>query len=213
MRTVFMRPEKLGILLIISGPSGAGKSSICADIRKGIPEMHFSVSCTTRPPRAGEKHGSDYFFISKEEFKNKIKSGDFLEYAKVHSNYYGTLKSEVLSKIKNGVDVLLDIDVQGAVKIKKSASGDKLLAKAIETVFIGPPSFSELERRLRSRATENDKLVRERLQDAKKEMKYWNKYDFLIINKQLPKTIQDTLNLIDILHKKTIRLKGSGFYE
>lgn len=208
-----MRPEKLGILLIVSGPSGAGKSTICAELRRHYPDLHFSVSCTTRLPRPGEKDGEDYYFVSEQDFRKKIKRNAFLEYAKVHSNFYGTLKSEVIPKLKNGIDVLLDVDVQGAMKIKKQSENDNLLKKCIELVFIGPPSFDELERRLRTRATENEKIIEKRLNNAKNELKYWNEYDYLIINKELKKAESDMEILIDMLHKKTCRLKDSGFYE
>jgi guanylate kinase len=207
-----MRPGKLGILLVVSGPSGAGKSSICKVVRKKNLKLHFSVSCTTRAPRRGEKHGKDYFFVEEDEFRKRIKRDEFLEYAKVHSNYYGTLKGEVIDKIKSGVDVLLDVDVQGAMQIKRNARKDNLLAKCLETVFIGPPSFVELEKRLRSRATESEKLIRERLAHAKKELDFWREYDYLIINKELKKAITDMLILVDVMHKKTCRLRDSGFY-
>jgi guanylate kinase len=208
-----MRPKKLGVLLIVSGPSGAGKSSICKLIRRKIPGLYFSVSCTTRKPRPGEKNGVDYFYLTKKEFVDRISVGGFLEYAKVHSNYYGTLKSEVVERIKKGVDVLLDIDVKGTSKIKKLVSKDSLLSKCVETVFIGPPSFAELKKRLRSRATESETIIRERLDDAKDELGHWRKYDYLIINKTLEKAVSDMIHLLDIAHKKTIRLKDSGFYE
>jgi len=208
-----MRPEKFGVLMIVSGPSGTGKSTICKELLKIYPKLHFSVSCTTRAPRSGEKNGKDYFFISKEEFQKKIKQNAFLEYAKVHSNFYGTLKSEVINRLKSGIDVLLDIDVQGALQIKNKAKKDSLLKKCIEMVFIGPPSFAELERRLKSRATENEAIIEKRLNNAKKELNFWKKYDYLIINKELNKAISDISCLLDILHKKTSRLKDSGFYD
>ncbi len=208
-----MRPEKLGILLIVSGPSGAGKSTLCKELRRKRPDIHFSVSCTTRPPRPGERHGLDYFFISSDEFRRKIGQKAFLEHAKVHSNYYGTLKSEVMGRLKAGEDVLLDIDVQGAMQIRRNSRKDRLLSRCIETVFVGPPSFAELEKRLRSRATESERLIRERLDDARKELEFWNEYDYLIINKRLGEAEADMIALLDVLHKRTIRLKDSGFYE
>ncbi len=123
------------------------------------------------------------------------------------------MKSEVVERLKAGEDVLLDIDVQGAMQIRRNARKDRLLSRCMETVFVGPPSFAELEKRLRSRATESEKLIRERLDDARNELEFWDKYDYLIINKRLGEAEADMIALLDVLHKRTIRLKDSGFYE
>ncbi len=209
---MFVKPRRLGIALIVSGPSGAGKSSVCADIRRIEPDLHFSISCTTREPRPGEKDGADYFFISREDFETKVREGQFLEHAAVHGNMYGTLRSEVLGYVMKGSDVLLDIDVQGAMQIKEQARQDPVLSKCVELVFIGPPSFKELENRLRNRATEPEDVIRLRLENARKEMEFWHKYDYLIINKDLGAAVQDVHHLLDILHKRTSRLEDSGFF-
>ncbi len=206
------KPPRLGIALIVSGPSGAGKSTVCSAVRNRERTLHFSVSCTTRKPRPGEMDGVDYFFISQEDFRNRIVQGDFLEYADVHGNYYGTLKCEILKYVSSGRDVLLDIDVQGAMQIKDKTVTDETLSRCLELVFIGPPSFAELERRLRARATETEDAIIKRLEDAKSEMDFWNRYDYLIINKEIEKTVDDLHSLLDILHKSTKRLEDSGFY-
>jgi guanylate kinase len=206
------KPERTGIALIVSGPSGAGKSSVYQGLKGVMPDLHFSVSCTTRPPRGGETDGIDYHFISESDFRNKIAEGAFLEYAEVHGHLYGTLKSEITDKVAEGTDVLLDIDVQGAIQIQKYAAEDKILSKALETVFIGPPSFEELERRLRLRGTESEESLQIRLRNARKEMEMWNQYGYLIINKELDKAVEDLKIFIDVMHKSTRRLKNSGFF-
>jgi guanylate kinase len=209
---MFVKPRRLGIALIVSGPSGAGKSSVCADIKRIEPNLHFSVSCTTREPRTGERDGVDYHFISRDDFERKVRDGEFLEHAVVHGNMYGTLRSEVLNYVMKGSDVLLDIDVQGAMQIKEKAVRDPVLSKCVELVFIGPPSFKELENRLRNRATEPEEVIQLRLQNAMKEMEFWQRYDYLVINKDLASAVQDVHHLLDILHKRTSRLEDSGFF-
>ncbi len=207
-----MKPPRLGIALIVSGPSGAGKSTVCSLIRERHPEICFSVSCTTRSPRKGEVDGQDYYFLAKNEFQRKIKNNEFLEYAEVHGNFYGTLKTEILERVRAGKDVILDIDVQGAFQVKDSSRKYSLLGKCVECVFLGPPSYEELEHRLRSRATDSEEAIRKRLDDAKSELDHWRDYDYLIINKEIEQAVKDMEELIDVLHKSTKRLQDSGFY-
>lgn len=202
------KTPRLGIALIVSGPSGAGKSTVCNGLRKQKKDLYFSVSCTTRKARHGEKNGEHYYFIDKKEFESKIRANEFLEYAEVHGNYYGTLRCEVIDKIKSGTDVLLDIDVQGAMQIKNTAKNDPLLSLCAEFVFISPPDFKELERRLRSRGTETEEVIKGRLKDAKIELDFWKEYDFFLVNGDIEKTITDLRNLLDVLHKSAKRLKG-----
>ena len=207
-----MKPPRLGIALIVSGPSGAGKSTICNLMRERHPEICFSVSCTTREPRRTEVDGKDYYFIDKSEFQRRVKNNEFLEYANVHGNMYGTLKTEIIERVRAGKDVLLDIDVQGALQVKESSRKYSMLEKCSECIFLGPPSFEELERRLRSRATEKEESIRKRLDDAKAELDHWRDYDYLIINKDIEQSVKDMENLIDMLHKSTKRLEDAGFY-
>ncbi len=174
--------ERLGTIMVVSGPSGAGKSTICKKLREMVPELRFSVSCTTRNPRPGEEHGVDYYFLTREEFETRIARNEFIEYARVFDNYYGTLYSEVADRVNAGEDVFLDIDVQGAMQIKQRAAEDELLRKCAEFVFIAPPSYEELEKRLRGRGTETEDVVIKRLGQAASEMANWPKYDYLIIN-------------------------------
>lgn len=207
------KPPRLGVAIIVSGPSGAGKSTVTERLRAIRPELEFSVSCTTRPPRSEEKNGKSYFFISKDEFNRRLKNGEFLEYAEVHNNFYGTLRAEVTNRVENGRDVLLDIDVQGAMQIKQRAETDELLARCLETVFIGPPSFEELERRLRNRATESENAIRLRLANARDELAKWREYEYLIINKDVDKAVDDLNAFFDVMRKKTKRLQDSGFFQ
>ena len=198
--------KQLGIALIVSGPSGAGKSTVYKGITKFIPDIYFSISCTTRKPRLGEVDCVDYYFISIEEFKSKIAENAFIEYAEVHGNFYGTLKSEIIDKVSKGIDVLLDIDVQGAVQIKKVSDQNEILSKSVELVFIAPPSYEELEKRLRSRGTETDESLNIRLTNAKNEMNEWKNYSYYIINDKIDDTVNEMVQLINALHKSTKRM-------
>ena len=199
------KPSKYGILLIVSGPSGAGKSTVIKKLQESNKELYFSVSCITRQPRKGEVDGVDYYFVSVDDFKRKVENGEFLEHCEVHGNYYGTLMGEVVDKLKFGIDVILDIDVQGAMKIKKI--DNKVIKDCSEYIFIGPPTFDDLEKRLRGRGTETEEVIKLRLDNAKKELKYWDEYDYLLVNKKVDTTVNDLKNIIDVFHKGTKRLK------
>ncbi len=188
--------NRSGIVFVISGPSGTGKSTICNHVLKTDPRLHFSVSCTTRLPRKGEQDGKHYFFISKEEFDEHISKDNFLEYAEVHGNYYGTLHSEIDRIIKKGEDVLLDIDIQGVTNIQNKY---KPISKTVNChyIFIGPPSFLELEDRLRSRATELEDVIVQRLAAAKIELQHWCSYDSIIVNSNLDDAINNLTTIIE----------------
>lgn len=186
----------LGSIIVLSGPSGVGKSTIIKKVREKMPDLRFSVSCTTRPPRTGEKADVDYHFLSKEEFLRRRENGDFIESAEVFANYYGTLKSEVMSIAENGENVLLDIDVQGALQIMEKAKNDSMLAKEVEFIFIVPPSMAELERRLRSRATDSEEQITLRLGKAAHELSFWEKYEWLIVNDDADSAAEKLYQLI-----------------
>ncbi len=171
-----------GTLFVVSAPSGAGKSTILRRVLAGIPAAAFSVSHTTRPPRPGEEHGRDYFFVSQEEFAAMRRSGAFLEAAEVHGNWYGTSRGAVEEMLGRGVDVLLDIDVQGALQVR--AAG--LVAVF---VFIVPPSLAELERRLRGRGTDSDEVIRRRLANAREELLAASRYDHIVVNDDLDRAV------------------------
>lgn len=182
MEKVDFSKKGLGSIIVLSGPSGVGKSTIIKKVREKMPELRFSVSCTTRPMRQGEVADVDYHFLSKEEFLRRREAGDFIESADVFANCYGTLKSEVMSIAENGENVVLDIDVQGALQIMDKAKNDPILAKEVEFIFIVPPSMEELERRLRSRATDSEEQITLRLGKAAHELSFWEKYEWLIVN-------------------------------
>ncbi len=168
-----------GAILVLSGPSGAGKSTIIESASSKIGEYYFSISTTTREPREGERDGVDYYFVSKEEFEEDIKAGAFLEYATVHGNYYGTSINPVKEALKSGKLIIFDIDIQGH-RLVRAKIGD-----LVTSVFITPPTLSELERRLYSRSTDKDSIIEKRVNNAKEEIKAICEFDFVIINDEI----------------------------
>ncbi len=164
-----------GNLIVISGASGVGKSTVIAQVLGERQNIYFSVSCTTREPRPGEVDGVDYHFISRADFEERVKAGDFLEHAQYVGNYYGTSRRHVEEKREAGFDVLLDIEVQGAAQVK-SACPEAVL------IFITPPSFEELERRLRARQTDSEEKIQARLLQARKDWNEASSYDYVVVN-------------------------------
>lgn len=165
-----------GAILVLSGPSGAGKSTIINAASDEIGEYYFSISTTTREPRVGEEDGVDYFFVSKESFEEDIKAGNFLEYAQVHGNYYGTSLKPVNEALREGKLVIFDIDIQGHRLVR--AKMDDITTSA----FITPPTLKELENRLRARCTDEEEVILRRIDNAKEEIRAVGEYDFTIIN-------------------------------
>lgn len=180
-----MRTRKnKGLLFIVSAPSGSGKTTICNAIVSRIPSLKFSVSYTTRKPRRGEVNDKDYTFINKEEFRLMIEKGEFLEWAEVYGEYYGTSKKRIEGLLKDGFDVLLDIDVQGAMQIKMNYNEGVY-------IFILPPSLSELRRRLEKRRTDLKGEIEKRIKSAIEEIKNYKYYDYVIINKDIDLAIRE----------------------
>lgn len=204
--------DRFGVILVLSGPSGAGKSTACNVIIDEDDNLEFSVSCTTRKPRDGEVDGIHYNFLSRSEFKQKIDNNEFVEWAEVHGNYYGTLISEVFEKAKQGRDVLLDIDVQGARLMRKACAQDPDLEKCVEYVFVAPPSFEELEKRLRGRGTETDESIKCRLTNAKYEFEAWSEYEHVLILDTQEQGREALRSLISTLRCKSKRIKECPFY-
>lgn len=180
---------KKGRLFVFSAPSGSGKTTIVRNILKEFPDLVFSISATTRKPRNVEKHGIDYFFISEDEFKDKIDKNEFVEWEKFYDYYYGTLKSFIEKEIIKGVSVVLEVDVKGAVNIKESYH-DAVL------IFISPPSLEELTNRLINRNTETDIDLKKRIERAEMEMSYKNKFDHIILNDNLQEAKKEAEEII-----------------
>ncbi len=181
---------KKGLILVVSAPSGAGKSSILKEFLKVHTGFKFSVSVTTRKKRPGEAEGKDYHFISEEEFRRKIDNHEFLEWENFFGNYYGTLKADVESIINSGEDILLEVDVNGALNIKKFFN-EALL------VFILPPHVSELEKRLRKRKTEDEETIKTRIARAEKELSAAPYFDYRIVNDELHRAAQELIEIIN----------------
>jgi guanylate kinase len=183
-----------GILFVVSAPSGAGKTTLVERIRR-TPNLFYSISCTTRAPRAGEIDGEDYQFISGAEFREQIAKGDFLEHALVHGDHYGTLREPIVTNLKRGKDVLIDIDTQGAATIRNS--GDPLIKDALADVFIMPPDLEELGRRLIRRGTETAEQIDSRLATAAQEMEHWRDYRYTIISGSVEEDLQRFRQIMD----------------
>ena len=167
-------------LLIVSGPAGSGKTTVCENLLRVESHLERVITATTRPPRGKEADGVDYHFLSRADFEAKVASGDFYEHARVHGNYYGTLKQAVQDKLRAGINLLLNIDVQGAASFRATAENDALLAGRLTTVFIMPPGLEALKERLEGRATDNEAEVQRRLEVAKGEILEAVNYDHIL---------------------------------
>lgn len=176
------------LVFIITGPSGVGKSTIIKLLLNSLPDIYFSVSHTTRPPRPNEENGVDYYFISNEEFQSMIKKDKFLEWAEVHGFLYGTSLSEVDKAFREGKDLILDVDIQGASSIKRK------ITDAV-TVFVLPPSWEALKERLSFRENNNE-IVERRLKRAKEEIKEWKNFDYIIVNDNLKRAVTELSSII-----------------
>lgn len=185
-----MKPT--GSLIIISGPSGAGKGTLVDRLVARVPDVWVSVSATTRPPRPHEVEGEDYFFLTPEEFSARLEAGDFLEWAEVHGNRYGTLASTVESRLERGIDVILEIDPQGALQVKE------LMPDAV-LVFILAPSMAELERRIRARGAETDEQIKTRLATAVRELQLVETYDHVVENDDVARATDELVGIIESL--------------
>ena len=194
--------KKKGVMLVLSSPSGAGKSSICKSLMSLDKNLSLSVSTTTRKKRPNEKSGEDYIFVSTEEFKNMLSNNNFIEYANVFDNYYGTVKSLVDNKINNGQDLIFDIDWQGAQQLREK------MRENVVSIFILPPSKRELERRLKSRGQDSDKVVKKRMDGASAEITHWAEYDYVIVNEDLNKSVNAVLGILKAERMKRIRQVG-----
>ena len=188
-----MKFTRHGILFVISAPSGAGKTTVVQALRK-TGKFFYSVSCTTRAPRPGEIDGEHYRFLSAADFHAQIDAGDLLEHAKVHQDLYGTLREPVLASLKNGVDVLIDIDTQGAATIRNC--DDPIIRQALADIFIMPPDVEELRRRLMRRGTETQHQIESRLATAMREMELWRDYRYTIVSGSVEEDLENVRNIM-----------------
>ena len=193
-----------GVMLVLSSPSGAGKSSICRALLDLDKNLYLSISTTTRKKRPNEVSGIDYNFVTLDEFEYKLSQNNFIEHAKVFNNFYGTDKSFVENKINKGKDLLFDIDWQGAQQLREK------MRENIVSVFILPPSKKELERRLKERGQDTDKVVKERMSEATAEITHWAEYDYVIINEDLNLSVKTVLGILHSERMKRIRQIGLG---
>ena len=184
--------KKEGVLLVISSPSGTGKTTICKKLLEYDKNIHLSVSVTTRKKRKNEVEGIDYYFKSKKDFLNLKSQNSFIENAFVFENYYGTLKSEVLEQLENGIDVLIDIDWQGTRQITQAMKGNLI------KIFLLPPSIDELKKRLSKRNSDSIKEINFRMSKALKEIKHFNEYDYVLVNDNLENTFQKIVKIIEV---------------
>jgi len=188
--------ENKGKIIAISSPSGGGKTSVVKQILKDFPQIIFSVSATTRPKRSNEVNGVDYFFVDEREFELKIKNDEFIEWERFYDYYYGTLKSFVDGNINNGKSVLFEVDVKGALSLKKIYPESIL-------IFIDPPTYEELVKRLKNRKTESPEDLQKRIDRAKMELSYKNKFDYIFVNDELNKVYKSVKSLIkEIINKE-----------
>lgn len=199
------------LLVVISAPSGGGKTTICQQLLAARPEMTRAVTCTTREPRKGESDGVDYFFLDATSFLRRVQAGNFLEHATVYGHSYGTLKSEVLGKLRLGKDVLLNVDVQGAAAIRERAAEDPELKRALISVFLTPPSAAILEQRLRRRGTDAPAAIQKRLSVARQEVAQWKNYDYLLISTSIKEDLRRMMAIVDAEKMRALRMSPLEF--
>jgi guanylate kinase len=197
-----MPPKVKGLLIVVTGPSAVGKGTICQALRQETPNLHFSVSCTTRAMRPGEADGREYFFVSEAEFQRRIEAGELLEWAKVYANFYGTPRQYVDEMIEAGHDMILDIDMQGARRVRDMYPGSVF-------VFVVPPSLEALQQRIRARGTESEEAVQLRLQQAPKWIEEGLQYDYIIVNDDLSTAVRHLRTIIEAEKSRTTRQGGA----
>ena len=191
--------KRRGTLFVVSAPSGAGKTTLCREIRLRLQDLAYSVSVTTRPPRPGEIDGTDFRFVTRSQFQEMLDRGEMAEWATVHANLYGTPAAPLEAALKDGRDVLLDIDTQGAAQLR-ARYPDAVL------VFVVAPSMGELEQRLRERRSDSDREIARRLERAREEIKLWRHYDYLIVNRDVKEAMDQLQSIIQAERCRVARL-------
>ncbi|HWD18579.1 MAG TPA: guanylate kinase [Verrucomicrobiae bacterium] len=200
-----MNETRAPLLIVLSAPSGGGKTTLCQQLLAAHPEMTRAVTCTTRPPRTGERDGIDYFFLTPEAFAERVNAGDFLEHAIVYGQFYGTPKAEALDKLRQGRDVLLAIDVQGAATVCARAANDAELRQAMVTVFLTPGSLEILAQRLQRRGANLPEDLRQRLEVARVEIEQWKNFQYLIISSSVQEDLRRMEAIIEAERMRQVR--------
>jgi guanylate kinase len=199
------------LLFVISAPSGGGKTTLCQQLIATRPEMTRAITCTTRSARPEEKDGVDYYFLDAGTFLKRVQAGHFLEHATVYGNSYGTLRSEVLDKLRSGRDVLLNIDVQGAASVRECVEHDEDLKRAFVSVFLTPPSLEILEARLKKRGQDSAAVIQKRLSVARQEISQWKNFDYLIISTTIQEDLRRMVAIIEAEKMRQCRAKAPEF--
>ena len=201
-----MKLNRRGIMVVLSSPSGAGKTTLTKQILNTSRNILMSVSATTRQPRPGEVDGKDYIFLSKSKFSEMIDNDEFLEYAKVFDNFYGTPRAPVEAALAGGFDIVFDIDWQGAQQLTQAAAND------LVKIFILPPNMQELENRLRSRAQDSDDVIARRMSKSENEISHWAEYDYIIINENITEAIEELNTIVNAERMKRLRQPWLGSF-
>jgi guanylate kinase len=199
------------LLVLVSAPSGGGKTTLCQQLLAARPDMTRAVTCTTRPPRKGERDSVDYYFLDAASFLKRVQAGNFLEHATVYGHSYGTLKAEVLGKLRQAKDVLLNVDVQGAAAIRERAQQEPELAEALVSVFLTPPSLEVLEERLRRRGTDSPAAIQKRLGVARQEIAQWKNFDYLLISSSISEDLRRILAIVEAEKMRPKRTSAPEF--
>ena len=203
--------EKMGdenpipLLIVVSAPSGGGKTTLCQQLLAATPGLTRAVTCTTRAPREGERNGVDYYFLDAASFLKRLQAGNFLEHATVYGHSYGTLKAEVLGKLQQGKDVLLNVDVQGAATIRARAEEDEELKQALVMTFLTPPSLAVLENRLKKRGTDSPTAIEKRLSVARQEIAQWKNFDYLLISTTIAEDLRRMQSIVEAEKMRPMR--------
>ena len=204
-------PTTNPLLVLISAPSGGGKTTVCQQLLAARPGMTRAVTCTTRAPREGERDNVDYYFLDAGSFLKRVQAGNFLEHATVYGHSYGILKAEVLGKLRQGRDVLLNVDVQGAATIRERAQEDPELRRALISVFLTPPTMAVLEARLRRRATDTEAVIQKRLSVARQEIAQWKNFDYLLISDTINEDLRRMLAIVEAEKMRSSRAQAPEF--
>lgn len=206
-----MNPSPL--LIVLSAPSGGGKTTLCEQLLAKRSNVARAITCTTREARPGEEDGVDYYFLDAGTFLKRVQAGNFLEHATVYGNSYGTLKSEVLGKLRAGKDVLLNVDVQGAATIRTQAVDDGELKRALVTVFLTPPSMAVLEQRLKKRGVDSPQAIQKRLSVSRQEIAQWKHFDYVIVSGSIAEDLRRMEAIVDAEKMRQSRVVVPGYDE